>query len=84
MQRRELYVLDEEGTTAYFCTAEDAILQKLDWYKKGGCVSERQWLDVLGVLKVQGARLDFPYLEEWAPSLGVADLLARARDEAGV
>jgi hypothetical protein len=83
MQRRELYVLDEEGTAAYFCTAEDAILQKLDWYKKGGGASERQWLDVLGVLKVQGARLDFPYLEEWAPSLGVADLLVRARDESG-
>jgi hypothetical protein len=50
----------------------------------GARVSERQWLDVLGVLKVQGADLDVGYLREWAAKLGVAALLARARHEAGL
>jgi hypothetical protein len=47
-------------------------------------VSERQWLDVLGVLKVQAEDLDATYLREWAAKLGVADLLARAWQEAGL
>ncbi len=59
-------------------TAEDMVLRKLAWYRTGGEVSERQWDDVLGVLKVQHGRLDLAYLQRWAPGLGVADLLARA------
>lgn len=34
--------------------------------------------DVLGIIRVQGARLDRDYLAVNAPVLGVADLLARA------
>ena len=64
-------------------TAEDTVLQKLRWFELGGQVSEQQWLDVLGVLKVQGDRLDQPYLERWADILGVTELLARASEEAG-
>ncbi len=61
-------------------SAEDIILAKLDWYRQGGEVSERQWRDVLGVFKTQGARLDEAYLLRWAAELGVSDLLDRARD----
>lgn len=39
-------------------TAEDIIVHKLEWFRAGGEVSERQWLDVLGVLRVQGPALD--------------------------
>jgi len=56
-------------------TAEDIILQKLHWYQIGNGISDRQWRDILGVLKVQGKRLDFGYLKVWAPHLGVEDLL---------
>ncbi len=42
------------------------------------------WNDVLGVLKVQGARLDRGYLAEWARELGLTDLLCRAVDDAGL
>lgn len=81
MDRRELQVI-EEGASAYFATAEDTVLQKLDWYRRGAEVSERQWNDVLGVLKVQRGRLDDDYLDRWAPVLGVRELLARARQDA--
>jgi len=62
-------------------TAEDVILAKLDWFARGGRVSERQWNDVLGVLRVQGAALDLGYLRGWAGDLGVSDLLDRALAE---
>ena len=68
----------------WMASAEDVILAKLRWFRKGGEVSEKQWRDVLGVLKVQGERLDFAYLEQMAGRFGLADLLERTRDDAGV
>lgn len=68
----------------YFASAEDTVLAKLDWYRKGGEVSDRQWRDLLGVLKVQAGALDQEYLKHWASELRVADLLRRALDEAGL
>ena len=66
----------------YFASAEDTVLAKLDWYRKGGEVSDRQWRDLLGVLKVQAGALDQEYLKHWAAELRVAGLLRRALDEA--
>jgi hypothetical protein len=66
---------------AYIQTAEDALLSKLDWYRQGGEVSENQWRDVIGILKIQEGRLDIDYLQKWAEELGVSDLLLRARRE---
>jgi hypothetical protein len=58
------------------------VLAKLEGYRMGDCVSDRQWRDVLGVLKVQGERLDRDYMQQMAVTLGVADLLERAFVEA--
>jgi hypothetical protein len=63
---------------------EDTILAKLQWYRDGGGVSDRQWNDVLGVLKVQGPALDRAYLREWASQLDLTDLLQQAMDAAGL
>jgi hypothetical protein len=68
----------------FFASPEDTILAKLEWYRKGGEVSDRQWRDVLGVLKVQTASIDRGYLAEWAEKLSVSDLLNRALLEAGL
>jgi hypothetical protein len=45
-------------------------------------VSDRQWRDILGVLKVQANALDREYLDHWARELSVIDLLRRALEEA--
>jgi hypothetical protein len=60
---------------------EDILLQKLRWYQMGGRSSDRQWRDIQGIIRVQGARLDREYLREHAPSLGVETLLTDALSE---
>jgi hypothetical protein len=61
---------------------EDTVLAKLEWFRAGGEVSERQWTDILGVLRASGGQVDSSYLRKWAVALGVADLLERAEREA--
>jgi hypothetical protein len=66
---------------AFVTTAEDILLVKLEWYRLGNEISDRQWRDILGVLAVQAGRLDLDYLRQWAVELDVADLLQRALKE---
>jgi hypothetical protein len=68
--------------TFHVDSPEDTILHKLEWYRAGGEVSERQWGDLFGVLRVQGAALDADYLRRWAQALRIEDLLDRALAEA--
>jgi hypothetical protein len=74
----------DDDALIHVASAEDTILAKLQWYRDSGSVSDRQWNDVLGVLKVQGQALDRAYLEEWARELVITDLLHRAVDDAGL
>lgn len=83
LARRQLQRLSQDPEIeAYVATAEDTVLSKLEWYRLGGEVSDRQWRDLLGVLKVQGESLDVAYMRQMADGLSVADLLGRALEEA--
>ena len=59
-------------------SVEDTILAKLDWFRQGGEVSDRQWRDAIGLLKIHKNSLDMKYLQETAKELRLADLLKRA------
>jgi len=71
-RRRKAAIL---GMEVWVLSPEDAILSKLEWAKDSA--SEQQMRDVLGVLQIQGRKLDEQYLWKWAESLGVQEILAK-------
>ncbi len=84
LERRTTSVVTTEPEHSLYVTSpEDVVLSKLEWYRMGGEVSDRQWRDILGVLKTKSGNLDLAYLHAWAKELKVADLLERAMKEAG-
>lgn len=80
--RRRQAVEIGAGQILHVHPPEDILLQKLRWYRKGGAGSERQWRDILGIIRVQARDLDRDYLRANAPALEVTDLLDRALREA--
>ncbi len=79
--QRQTFSLETE-MSAKFASPEDTILAKLEWYRMGGEVSDRQWRDILGVLKTRAGELDLEYMHKWADELHVSDLLERALKDA--
>ena len=71
-------VIDVAVPTA---TAEDTIIAKLEWASASS--SERQLLDVAGILRVQAGSVDMEYIERWVAALELAGGWARARALAG-
>jgi hypothetical protein len=85
LERRALAAITIDPERSLYVTSpEDVILSKLEWYRMGGEVSERQWRDVLGILKIQAGNLDLSYLRQWAKELNVSDLLERALTESTI
>lgn len=83
-RRRRMRLGEDPESSVEVASAEDTVIEKLHWYRLGRGVSDRQWLDVLGVLKVQGTELDRSYLRRWAGEREIEDLLDRALREAGL
>ena len=84
MRRTEKLVSEDIPDKLCFPSPEDIILIKLDWYKSAGESLSQQWNDILGVLKVQGIKLDLDYLKTWAKELGVSGLLERVLEDVGI
>ena len=79
-RRRRLLVRPPDGTLVVK-SPEDTVLRKLLWYVAGGGVSDRQWRDVVEVLRVSAAELDRTYLTTWAARLSLSELFERALTE---
>jgi len=73
--------VDTPAGVLHIDTAEHTLLRKLEWYRRGGEASERQWRDVQAIARIQGDRLDRDRLRLWAARLGVTDLLQRVLAE---
>lgn len=72
-----------DGAEIWITSRGDQILRKLSWSRGTGSTSERQWRDVIGLLRVSGDRLDREYLRLTAAEVGIEDLLAPANEDAG-
>ena len=71
----------KDSLKIFISSPEDVILSKLIWFKLGSEISERQWLDILGVIKIQGDNLDKEYLIQWSKQRDIYDLLRKAFKE---
>jgi len=79
MDRCKLQALSDQLQVA-IATPEDSIIAKLEWYRAGNEVSERQWDDVSRLMCLLGDQADLDYLKNAAISVGVSDLLKRLLD----
>lgn len=71
------------GADISFYAVEDLVVRKLWWFRAGDETSERQWRDVLGILRLNRDAIDRERLRLMAANAGVADLLERAAQVAG-
>lgn len=67
----------------FFCSPEDIILAKLDWYRKSQGILDRQLRDIQTVMMVH-PNLDVEYLKIWSERLGVYERLQQSFEDAGL
>jgi len=85
LQRKQTAALDNDDQHLFhMASPEDIVLLKLEWYKLGGNESTKQWRDIVGVLRVQANEIDLNYLQLWAETLTVVELLEKALVDAGL
>jgi hypothetical protein len=73
----------DEPRPIFVTAAENIFLRKLDWFRKGNEISDVQWRDILGLLKIGRGVFDLDYVRRIADTTGLADLLDRALAQAG-
>ena len=76
--RRLLGVMFEREV--WVSSPEDVILSKLLWYQAAPA-SDRQLQDALAVYEIQEPYVEHEYLDHWAHTLGIADLLERVKQQ---
>ncbi|MCW5941716.1 MAG: hypothetical protein KIS66_05765 [Fimbriimonadaceae bacterium] len=67
------------GLVVPFASPEYVLIAKCRWYEMGRRVSERQRRDIAGLLSVQGASLNLPYVERRLDELGLRDAWVEVR-----
>ncbi|MGK7933931.1 MAG: hypothetical protein AB4041_21215 [Microcystaceae cyanobacterium] len=82
-RRQKLIVQENPAKSLYVSTPEDAILQKIIWYKMTN-QSDKQWRDILGIIKLQDSKLDRVYLQKWAAELNLLPELNLAFSQSGL
>jgi hypothetical protein len=82
IERRMNVTIPGLGDRIWVTSPEDQVLRKLDWYRSTGYESERQWRDVVGILRIHGDAMDRSYLVETACQLDLGTLLDDATNAA--
>ena len=81
--RRIKFDFPTDPISALWITSpEDQVLRKLDWYRQGGQVSERQVRDIVAILQSNHRSLDYQYIKETADRVDLAELLHEAMAQA--
>lgn len=80
-RRVQVPVPTEPIAELWITSPEDQVLRKLDWYRRGGEVSDRQMRDVVAILQINHQRLDYSYLVATAELVGLSALLEVARSK---
>ena len=60
------------GEHAFFASPEDVIIKKMEYFKIGQ--SERQFRDIVGMLRVQGEQVDRSYIRQWAARMDLTEV----------
>jgi hypothetical protein len=73
-RRRQVHFLDRD---VFLPTVEDAIITKLRWFRAGQ--RHKDFQDAVGMVAVQGDRIDWDYVTGWCDRHGTRELLDRVR-----
>lgn len=76
--RQRILVTADPPQYLWVSAPASQVLRKLEWYQAGGSVSERQWRDVVGILRAQRPSLDLADLTHMAQAIGLGELLDTA------
>ena len=66
---------------AYFASAEDVIIKKMEYYREGG--SEKHLRDITGILKISGEIVDRNYIADWAKRLDLTEIWDAVQERLG-
>lgn len=81
-RRRQYSFPNKNETPVYLASPEDIVISKLRWGLRSE--SEKQQRDVIAILKVQQAELDYQYMHRWAVEFDLLPLLEQIVTAAGV